>query len=283
VLVEEVRDPEAFLDAARSFLLEDEARNNLILGIAGTLRDQPSLFGEHRLWLIQDGNRAVGAALRTPPYNLVLAGPARAAALEHLAESLRAAGEELPGVTGAVPEVDEFAAAWEARADVVRKRRMAQRIYRLTAVRPVEGVRGRARMATEEDRPLLVAWADAFAAEVVPEGSPGQESERAVDARLHSSAGGFAFWEDDGPVSLVGWGGQTPNGIRIGPVYTPPEHRGRGYGSSVTAAVSAEQLGSGRTFCFLYTDLANPTSNRIYTNIGYEPVCDSIDYAFTPR
>ena len=35
-------------------------------------------------------------------------------------------------------------------------------------------------------------------------------------------------------------------------------------------------------FCFLYTDLENPTSNRIYTAVGYEPVCDSIDYAFEP-
>jgi predicted GNAT family acetyltransferase len=54
----------------------------------------------------------------------------------------------------------------------------------------------------------------------------------------------------------------------------------RGYGSAVTAAVTAEQLAEGRTFCFLYTDLANPTSNKIYTDLGYEPVCDAVDYAF---
>ena len=75
-------------------------------------------------------------------------------------------------------------------------------------------------------------------------------------------------------------GEATPNGVRIAPVYTPLEHRRLGYGSAVTAAVSAERLASGRTFCFLYTDVANPTSNKIYTDIGYEPVCDSIDYAF---
>src|SRR5439155_3737276 len=102
-----------------------------------------------------------------------------------------------------------------------------------------------------------------------------------VDARLRRGIGGFVLWEDnDEPVSLAGWGGPTPNGIRIGPVYTPPEYRRRGYASALTAAVSAEQLASGCRFCFLYTDLANPTSNRIYANIGYEPVCDSVDYAF---
>jgi predicted GNAT family acetyltransferase len=76
-------------------------------------------------------------------------------------------------------------------------------------------------------------------------------------------------------VSLAGFGGPTPHGIRIGPVYTPRQQRGRGYGSAVTAAVSQLNLGRGRRFCFLYTDLANPTSNAIYLRLGYEPVCDS--------
>ena len=78
----------------------------------------------------------------------------------------------------------------------------------------------------------------------------------------------------------MGFGGPTPNGIRIGPVYTPPELRGRGYASALTAQVSQLQLDRGRRFCFLYTDLANPTSNAIYMRIGYERVCDSRELAF---
>jgi hypothetical protein len=81
-------------------------------------------------------------------------------------------------------------------------------------------------------------------------------------------------------VSVVGAGGETPNGIRIGPVYTPPEVRNRGYASALTAAASADQLARGRRFCFLFTDLANPTSNKIYQAIGYEPVCDMDQYRF---
>jgi predicted GNAT family acetyltransferase len=82
-------------------------------------------------------------------------------------------------------------------------------------------------------------------------------------------------------VSLAGFGGPTPNGLRIGPVYTPPEHRGHGYGSAVTAAASQGALDRGKRFCFLYTDLANPTSNAIYMRLGYRPVCDSREIAFT--
>ena len=89
------------------------------------------------------------------------------------------------------------------------------------------------------------------------------------------------LWEDQGAiVSVVGAGGETPNGIRIGPVYTPPEARGNGYASSLTAAASQDQLDRGRRFVFLFTDLANPTSNRIYQAIGYEPVIDVDMYRF---
>ena len=64
-------------------------------------------------------------------------------------------------------------------------------------------------------------------------------------------------------------------------MYTPREHRGHGFGSAATAAVSQRCLDAGRRFCFLYTDLANPTSNKIYTEVGYEPVCDAVEYVFT--
>jgi hypothetical protein len=282
VVVKKLDDPRAFLEAAGTLLLEDEARHNLVLGIAGTLRDHPRVYPERRLWLVLAEGQAVGAALQTPPFNLVLARPLVAAALRVLARALHADHPELPGVTGAVPEVDAFTAAWEGLSGRRGRARMAQRIYRLTAVRPVRDAAGSPRVATEADRELLVSWVRAFAEEAGGSGGPG-DPERIVGNRLEIGAGGFVLWEDEEPVSLAGWGGETPNGIRIGPVYTPREHRRRGYGSAVTAAVSAQQLAAGRRFCFLYTDLANPTSNKIYTDIGYEPVCDSVDYAFEPR
>lgn len=65
-------------------------------------------------------------------------------------------------------------------------------------------------------------------------------------------------------------------------MYTPPEARGRGYATSLTAAASADQLERGRRFCFLFTDLANPTSNAICQSIGYVPVCDMDQYRFDP-
>jgi uncharacterized protein len=156
---------------------------------------------------------------------------------------------------------------------------MRQPIYRLETVRPVSSVPGAAREASERDRELLVEWTRAFVEETFG-GVSIRTPEEMVDARLRSPSGGFTLWEYGAPVSLAGWGGPTSNGIRIGPVFTPPERRRRGYGSAVTAAVSSEQLARGRRFCFLYTDVLDPTSNQIYSDIGYEAVCDSVDYVF---
>ena len=273
-----IEDPVAFLDAAEPRLLADEARHNLMLGLAGTIRDHPSVYPEYRLWLVRDGDELVGAALRTPPFNLVVAQPESDSVLDELADAI---DEELPGVVGALPEAETFAAAWSAKTGSTPRRQLSTRIFALERVRPVSGVAGAMRTAVDEDRPLLVDWMRAFGEEALPEEAR-HEVESMVDHRLGAENAGLVLWEDGGRVSLAGYGGSTPNGIRVGPVYTPPELRGRGYASALVAELSTMLLAEGRSFCFLYTDLANPTSNRIYERIGYKRVCDSAAIAFEP-
>jgi len=277
-------DAAAFLAAAEPLLLADEARHNLILGLAGTIRATPGLYPRRDFWVVQDGRRPVAAALRTPPHNLVLARPDADGALAALANAVP---DELPGVIGAVPEVEEFAALWANRTGVEPRTTMRQGVYALTRVESPPPVPGRARVAGAADRELVLRWWAAFAAEVVHEGGPGHDRvEAVVDHRLEAEAAGILLWEDGGrPVSLAGWGGPTPSGIRVGPVYTPPELRGRGYATALTAELSRRLLDGGlhpggRRFCVLYADLANPTANAIYERIGYRRICESAEVAF---
>jgi hypothetical protein len=278
-------DAASFLAEAEPLLLADEARHNLILGIAGTIRDSPELYPLRSLWLVRDGNELFGAALRTPPYNLILARPKSQEALAALAESV--AGEELPGVVGTEPEVHEFAELWCRRTGATARTNMRQGVYALEHVEPPPAVAGSARVAGPDDRELALRWWIAFGEEVLHEGGPGRErAVQSLDHRLSSPSTGLVLWEDGGePVSLAGWGGPTPNGIRIGPVYTPPELRGRGYATALTAEVS-QRLLDGRLFdgerrlCFLYTDLGNPTSNAIYERIGYRRVAEAAEVVF---
>ena len=86
------------------------------------------------------------------------------------------------------------------------------------------------------------------------------------------TAGDLVVWELDGEaVSMAAVSRRTPWSSSIGFVYTPPELRGRGFASAVTAALSQRELDAGQRWCSLFTDQANPTSNHIYADIGYEP------------
>jgi len=273
-------DPSAFLARARDLLLADEARHNLLLGIAATVAEMPDAYRDPGFWVVEADERAVLAALRTPPFNLALSRPTDPGAVPFLATALAELHVDLPGVAGARPEVEEYVEAWCRATGDTAVPRIAQRIYRLSAVRAPAGVPGAMREAGEADRDLLRAWNLAFMREALEEPHL-DEVDRLIDRRLASRDGGFALWEDGGvAVSLAGCAGRTPNGIRIGPVYTPPERRARGYAGALVAALSARSLARGLRFCFLYTDLANPTANSIYRRIGYEPVCDSAEYAF---
>jgi predicted GNAT family acetyltransferase len=137
------------------------------------------------------------------------------------------------------------------------------------------------RAARTAEVDLLTGWFLAFVEEAQPHLDRSPENARR-NAEGWVERGGLRVWVDDGAVAMAGASGPTPNGIRIGAVYTPPDKRRRGYASALVAALSQEQLDSGKKFCFLYTDLANPTSNKIYQEIGYAPVSDVDEYVFDP-
>jgi hypothetical protein len=100
-------------------------------------------------------------------------------------------------------------------------------------------------------------------------------------AERRLTLGEIYLWEESSrPVSLAAHGRQTPHGVVIGPVYTPPDQRGHGYATALVADLSAALLARGFQFCALFTDLANPTSNSIYQKVGYRPVGDFLECTF---
>ena len=271
-----------FLALAGEFLLAREAEHNLIFGICSNLEANPGAYGgPPYLAAVMRGGDVVAAALRTPPFRLVLSEVDDPAAVALLAADL--AEESLPGVQGPKRWAAMFAEAWAARGGADVEQRRGMRIFRLAKVRPPRKVQGRMRAAEPADRDLVVHWLRAFHDEAVPE-EPLLDYEEMAARWLRGEGRRLVVWVDDGQVvSLAGIGGRTPNGIRIGPVYTPPELRGRGYASNLVAAASQAELDAGRRFLFLFTDLGNPTSNKIYQQIGYEPVTDVDEFAFVAR
>ncbi len=281
-LVTRPRSPEEFETEAGPFLSLREAENNLILGLVSGLK-AGRRFGPQAPFftVVYLDGRVVGAAMRTPPLNLILAAGTEERALRPILDRLESETDAIPGMSGPKALAAIAAREWSDRHDLKARVVMASRVYRLTKVKPPRQVAGRMRVATRADSELIASWFRAFAIESQPDHNDSLEHAR-ESASYWIDGGALHLWEDGGPVSMAGAGGRTPNGIRVSAVFTPPERRRRGYASALVASLSQAQLDAGRRFCFLFTDLANPTSNRIYQDIGYEPVSDVDEYRFAP-
>lgn len=274
-------DVGAYLTTVGGFLRTNAARNTIMLSVAETLQaqglavygDAAPLFG----WWAEPRGVVSAALLHTPPYPVLLTAlpPGAAAAL---AAELAARGHHPPGVNAAPGPAGEFATAWAQHTGQPSRVGMRMRLYELGRLQPPEPPPpGRARTALAADRELLLAWLGAFHEEAAPAGP--RESERVVDDKL--SFGGLVLWEHAGaPVSLAGRTKPAAGLARVGPVYTPPELRGRGFGGAATAAVTQAALDSGAEGAVLFTDLDNPTSNTLYQRLGYLPVSDWVVLRF---
>jgi predicted GNAT family acetyltransferase len=268
-----------FLRYVEPALLADEAENALILGVALRLQDGHTFGGEPPfLACAEDAGEVVTISARTPPHNLLIREEREDdTALELIVARLHGDGIKLPGVHGMRAAAARFADVWSGKAGVRSEIAMEQCLYRLTEVTVPTGAPGSFRAADPEDRDLLVAWVCAFVTEAVG-GAPRQDPVGLVERLTRAAA--LGVWDDDGAVSMAAVSRPTPNGISISLVYTPPEKRGRGYASACVAALSERQLDSGKRFCTLFADLANPTSNALYQRIGYRPLAGFVEIHF---
>lgn len=271
-----VRHPDVDRFAARAtpWLLQAEAEHNLLLGIIEQLKAHRSTAVEPYLVTVEENSAVVGCAFRTPPYKLGLTRMPHGA-VASLVNDVAEVFQQLPAVLGPAAQARAFAEAWALCKGATVQLGMRQRIYSLDRVVPPDAPpSGSLRLATRRDYDLLVTWLQNFGNET---GIAMVNVESFMENHIANKT---AFvWEDDGAaVTSALYSGKTPNGVRIGFVYTPEPFRRRGYASACVAAVSQRALDSGYRFCCLYTDLSNPTSNDIYQRIGYVPVCDVVDY-----
>src|SRR5262249_14223799 len=134
-----------------------------------------------------------------------------------------------------------------------------------------------ARLATEDDAAWLGDWLVAFMTEARVTDDP-KRARSLVPKRIAERR--FWLWNDDGEKAVLGASEIDETAARIPPVYTTPQHRGRGYASALVTAVSRMLLQHGKRMVYLTTDLSNTTSNGIYQRIGYEPVGDQYQFDF---
>ena len=274
VLTRDAREFRARTERLLSARLECNILATVLMNVLQGLHCDP-LFA---YGLAETGDEVAFAALRTPPWPL-LASPLAGADADELVELWLREDPDVPGVSGVPETTGAIGAAWARLTGGVTRRTMSEGMHVLEEVRdPPRPAGGTLRAGHDGERELLVGWIREFALETGLHGAA--QAEAMVDAHLRR--GTLRVWDDGGPASVIGVHPEIAGVVRIGPVYTPPPLRRRGYAGSAVAAASRRALGAGARRCMLFTDLANPTSNKIYAEVGYRRIADWEEIALEP-
>jgi GNAT superfamily N-acetyltransferase len=279
--------PGEFLAAAGPHLAADPVVSTVVTTVAHRALAQQAtgISQPDRTWwlVVSDGSGAVvGAGMRTatfapyPPFLLPMPDEAAVA----LACALHERGEEVLAVNGALPAVvlcaAELARLGGGRVGVSQHTRLHE-LGEL--VRPAS-VPGGLVVATGDDVELVMEWFAAFMGDADeqagrPRGASAHEMPDRAEVLRRLQTGRLWFWVDETGERVHLTGANPPSfGVaRVGPVYTPPAQRGRGWASNAVAEVSRRLRAEGARAC-LFTDQANPISNKLYAALGYRPVVD---------
>jgi GNAT superfamily N-acetyltransferase len=287
VRLEFFTDPEDFLGVAGDHLAADPVTNTVVTSVtdrAIAKRRSAIALPERDWWVVvRDGvGEVIGVAMRTapfapyPPYLL----PMPATAAVALARALHERGESVTSVNGALPAIEAFAAELARLTGGRVECALHTRLFVLTELHPPAPARGSLRRATASELDLVMEWMLAFSGDADEQagrerGSAHNDTPERDDILRRLEAGWIWFWVDETgrPVHMTAANPPSYGVARVGPVYTPPAERGRGWAAQAVAGVSRHLIDLG-ALAALFTDQANPTSNKLYLSLGYRPVVD---------
>ena len=275
-------DPCLFYEQVHHLWDGAETRNNLIMGLALRLQSNLHAYGDGNplMALVKDSvGEAKVSALMTPPFALIVQSePLNKPALEALADLLIAKGFVLPGVNGIAEVSDYFAEIWQEKTGQKARKILNSRAYELRQVLPISYPGGEMKLAEDPDAQLAADMLNAMTEEVVV----GHKKPHTAQSMLETIQRQHVFfWEVEGEVVSITIASRPQiKGICVSGVYTLPAGRRKGYARALVAEVSKELLSRGYEQTNLFTDLSNPTSNKIYQEVGYRPVADYHQYEF---
>jgi RimJ/RimL family protein N-acetyltransferase len=287
-------DPAEFLAVAGERLAADPVVSTVVTTVADReLRRRASgddtAYPHAPHWYAvarDEAGEVTGIAMRTAtgaPYPLFFLEMGADDARE-LARHCYGRGEIAPA-NGVLPAAREYCDELSRLAGGRVQVKEHTRLFELTELVPPDSLpEGSLRLARRDEAELCLDWFNRFRTDAAEQaGHPGTHSmaqEFDLDDMLRRIEEKRVWvWEDPsyGVVHLTGANPPAFGVSRIGPVFTPKQHRGKGYASAAVAEVSRRILDSGDRAC-LFTDQANPTSNKIYEALGYRPVVDMANH-----
>ncbi|MBX2871255.1 MAG: GNAT family N-acetyltransferase [Saprospiraceae bacterium] len=271
-----------FITDNLALLQEEEAANNLIIGLAFGIKHGKYPVEECLLFAVIEAEKSILCALQTPNRNLTFYGTERAipSAVSWLNDHCEKHKHIIPGLVAPKALSSAFGEHWQQQTDTRWKIHMEQRVFQLDQVTEFSEAPGFLRKATPEDKPTIARWLIPFHQEAIGEDISGEEMER---AQRMLDADRLYLWENEKAVSMAASTRATANGISINAVFTPKEFRRKGYASSCVGNLCRTLLAQGHQFCSLFTDASNPTSNKIYQEIGFKEVAKFQSVKFLPK
>lgn len=270
------KDAQSFLKMSGSFLQEYETRNNLLIGLANQMiNTQRELDGGELFYSLIENDNVVGCALRSNLETPLTITKIKKESLPVLIKKLRTDEVKLIGINGEIQTVKDFVGFYGIKTKV----HMHLGLYELHEVIP-PNIKGEGRLATMDDLEVATGFLRGFLIDCFDDDS--EEKARKMMIRNLTHGKVYLWFDGERAVSMAAKTREGLHGAAISLVYTSPEDRGRGYGRAATALCAQEILNSGKSFCYLHTDMKNPVSNLIYQKIGFVKVGESMHYDFIP-
>jgi GNAT superfamily N-acetyltransferase len=278
-------DIHKFYHFAAPFLLKHEVINSLPLSILNSLKENIYKYGKEQplmLSLVEDGIIKL-ISLMTPPHDLIISYTTDLNNIETLVEELSKRFVYLPGILSFKKAADKFAELWCERNSLESKLLRRERIYKLVEVSKETLGDRHFSVATKSYESTVLEWAREMMTEALSEVTEEDIVRNITNLKFefeHDTSRIYLLFDDTEPVSMARKAGKAPHGNAVNLVYTPPKLRRRGYATECVSKLSKLLLEEGNDYCFLFTDLSNPTSNSIYQKIGYHPIIDENHYKF---
>lgn len=255
-------DAQHFLSHTELFRLKEIVRTNFISSIANSVATGSRTYKESFWWSVTHEDEVVGIAIRTAPFGYVFS-PMPEDAVKYLMEEILVKDStalEFAGPKKVINQVERCIGrdALEDEGELV---------YELKQLIEPETT-GEIRLARESDYKLIYSWVLEFVQETEIQAF---NLESVVKTNIQKGLN--YLLEIDGQVVSFG-GFHTPIEIlgrkigRVGPIFTPKEFRKNGYASLITSFITRILINEG-AIVTLYTQAENPTSNKIYQNLGF--------------
>jgi predicted GNAT family acetyltransferase len=267
----------SFWDDVSPHLKVEETKNSLLLGLSYTFLSDPS--GRVYQAALSDDRGFCGAVVCSrylTNQNLLPSLLKNKDEAKHLFRAVQEAGVEITSVVGELGTANFFRDLFHESGKKT-KTHMTQGIYRCAKVK-MPGIPSDFdfRLAESKDIEKIAEWIEAFHREAVPHDPPmnGRDHAQAKISRKTL----YVMERKGELLSMAAWTRDIGSSCSINFVFTPKHLRKNGYGSMVTGLLTQHKLDGGKRETSLYTDMSNPTSNKIYRNIGYEFVCNSTHF-----